>query len=305
MNENNSKYDLCPDFTELEQLQQGQVPEPRASQLMEHIRQCADCRDVYEALNEYGTSFTSQIEDQINSRIDARVESVSKTMTGNGRIIKMVAKYAAAASIVGLGVWGVVRMGAGSSSGFDNADFSAVEASAVVPLKTATEDITQESSTSDDGNSEDLYLSAPEKKQTATPATKTEPAAPVQSQADKPKTKSEPVAEPVEEVSDQGVVLSRGLSVTPSVPKADNPELLQKIADGKALIDSGQYEKAKEIFEDIVDHNPRNSAALKNLGICNMNLGLKRRAIDNFKHVTPANDAEAQEIQQLIDKCKE
>ncbi|MCQ2253776.1 MAG: hypothetical protein MJZ61_10025 [Bacteroidales bacterium] len=298
----------CPDFSVLEKLVAGNLNLGEAIQIQNHISECKDCRDIMEALMEYGPKFDSQAEQRINARIDSRVASIRP----KGHVVRLIAKYAAAASILGIGAWSLYHFGADSAN-TPSTDMALEEG--LIPQKeivaqpdtppVSDEDKSEESVPITDKPSE----KEPEEVSTSILMNAQNNLVARGVEKRKAEQQTQPLAEPVQEPAqsiDDNEEEARGFSgLSRGLDNTTNAELEQLITMAIGQVSQQQYEQAKELLESVIEKGGSSSLVLKNLGICNMNLGLKRRAIDNFKHVKPANDAEAQEIQELINKCKE
>ncbi len=275
----------CISVELLEQLAHGNVPIDRQQQMMDHISHCRDCREIYEAFKQADAEAVDRAEREIGALIDERV-SMTKAEKPAGRIIKLVAKYAAAASIVGIGIWGFIKIDSGKYSLHNDSEaYLDVDES----WRDATEDIKSEvADASDAPVNRSLKIGAGNSKV----------------------DDNTPVLRNLDDESDK--IVTRGNNQKSALPshssqqiRIDEAKVSQMISEANQLLVSGEYLDAKDILEDAINQDPKNSKALRLLGICNLNLKYYSNAIDCFKKVKPASKAEAEQIANYIKECEE
>jgi len=273
----------CPSCEQLEQLAFGKMPMCEQQEMLDHISNCRECRDIYEAFKEADPVSVDAAEREIGSRIDARISQL-RSGKSSGRVIKLVAKCAAAASIVGLGIWAVNNMDTGKSVMDDNAvaytDFEGKADDAV--------------DVSDAGN-----IEAPSRMSMNISDRK----------CDVHNDDNTPVIRAAESGSE---VLTCGGAASTVIPQAqvpktkvDNAMVSAMLNDASQLIVKGEYLDAKDIVEDALNQDPDNNKGLRLMGICNLNLKYYSNAISCFRKVKPATKAEAEQIANYIKECED
>ncbi|MCQ2250865.1 MAG: tetratricopeptide repeat protein [Bacteroidales bacterium] len=272
----------CPSCEKLEQMAFGTLPEGEHQMVLEHINSCSECRDIYEAFKGYDKKTIDDAEQEIGALVDDRLKHL-KEGKPQGRIVKMVAKYAAAASIVGLGVWGFNHMDTGKS-GADLSEFSVTIPDAAFDSPDALQ---EQVAINDDVQRKGLDINVGSHREDNTPVIRA-------SEGD-------------------NTILTRGnesaATVVPNKQKqqvkVDNEKIQQIVSEANQMIVLGDYLDAKDILEDAINQDPKNSKALRLLGICNLNLKYYSNAIDCFKKVKPASKAEAEQIANYIKECEQ
>ena len=68
---------------------------------------------------------------------------------------------------------------------------------------------------------------------------------------------------------------------------------IKEIENALDLINTGDFNEAKNILTGIIENDPENIEALKSLGLCNINLNNYDEAYDSFKKVLNTNPDDA------------
>lgn len=286
---------VCPDIEKLEKLAQGKLPDNEAAAIRQHLSGCSNCRDLYEALQEVDNDFVDSALPEINSRISLRAEQIK---TNKGKVVKMIVKYVAAASIAGVCAWGISNV---ADSDQYNNDFSLVQ-----------EDVKETPNNSDEASSQNQLV--------VEKSEKTEETAQQTTNANNESTSQKKNQMPVENVpskrsdptktTEPEIVVRGGESIkggnmgrTRSTISVDTIKVNKLMSAAMILFEGGEYYEAKEAFEDILNEDPNNNKAIKCLAICDFNLKYYSQALQNFKRVKPSSTKECREIDDYIEEC--
>lgn len=289
---------VCPDIESLEKLAQGKLPDDQAVEIRQHLSECSNCRDLYEALQDVDNDFVNSALPEINSRISSRAEQIK---SNKGKVVKMIAKYVAAASIAGVCAWGISNI---DDKGNSNNDFSLVQEEEVkTPQK------------NDEASSPNQpIIESSEKKEEASQPTTSNDTKESTSVSQKknqvpvenvPSKRSEPSKDSETEIVVRGGESVKGVNTgrSRSTISVDSIKVNKLMDAAMILFEAGEYYEAKEAFEDILNEDPNNNKAIKRLAICDFNLKYYSQALQNFRRVKPSSTKECREIDDYIEEC--
>lgn len=306
----------CPAYEQLEAYVKGILAPEEAAAIERHLQECADCREICDAIKEADADFVDAAIPEINSRIDSRVASMDGKVVaeGNnapkGRIIKAVFKYAAAAAVAGLCIWLTPKLVSNGNSG-SVADDTEIHDDARRHKQPELPTIGQPESTTPSTQEQEPAAAAEQKAETTSTNTTVSTDSPKrQGKTDAPKTDNSQKqgnatkTDALQDEFEAGVV-TRGANIAkPNTDNVVNTDKVEKLmVDAVRFYDEKDFTVAKALFERIVEEDPSNNDALKKLALCDYNLGNYGPSLKNLRRVTPKDETEKREIDGLIDEC--
>ncbi len=329
----------CPDYGKLEALANGTLTPEESASIQKHLDTCADCKEIYDAIKEADADFVEAALLEINDRIDKRAAAIdgsqavsggepSQTDAPKGRIVKLVARYAAAAAIAGFCIWSasqyIHRDNDGGNVADDIEQHSAPQDGMLHEQTDAVvaEQPDNSAAVKPDAGATQQGKAADAEVKTETPAEvtgqkpapkqpekKTTPSDNKPSQGkvaeDKPqKTDNVTKTDDLQDEFEAGTV-TRGISITkPGTEKVVNTDKVEKLmVDAVRFYDEGNYTVAKAVLERIVDEDPGNNDAVKKLALCDFYLHNYGQSLKNLRRVVPKDEKERREIEGYIDEC--
>lgn len=287
------KYEIteCPEFEQLEALVAGKLPADEAEKISMHLQQCGDCRELYESIKELGTDYIDDVTEKINAKIDKRAAVINGTKKS---VVFTLSKYAVAAAIVGVGIFGVYKLS-------DKTQPTVTDSAVAV----SEQEDNQEVAVIEEQNvvaEESVQVKSNDKK----------PDISWEDEVSYAKRSGNNRHE-AQVVSDNTVTLrgtdskevTEQLTRSTKVKNVDVEKINSKLASATKFMSEGEFFDAKDELEDILNQDPENQIALKKLGICNMNLKYYNQAINVFKRIKVSDTIEKREIDGYIKTCTE
>lgn len=332
----------CLTFVQFDDYAKGRLAPEEMEALRQHMEKCPDCRDIYEALKELDEEYLTEAITELDTRIDSRAEAIRTEDTvedkrpAKGSVIKAVFKYAAAAAVAGLCIWGASRFVADNAhpggTVADDVENTGQpqngirrhhgEASPIAEPRQSGEpedDITsigsviQASPNITLGAQQETVGQQPENSPAAVPADMQKPQAdpgaaretkPAQAEQAK-KTEEKPRQDNGSAAAGEEMI-TRGIDIPGSgePAKVVNAEKVEKLmADADKYYSEHNYTVAKAVLERIMDEDPGNNEALRMLALCDYNLKNYGQSLRNLRRVKPKDEMDKRELEDYIDEC--